>query len=101
MVSWRRPFADSNVEANQDGGDAHSISEGSLQYVAEKGGNDAPETYQEATGAPVEKNSPLGFSVGPVTIMFLNISMMIGTGIYSTRTLALIRTSDQNLDHDD
>lgn len=78
MVSWRQPFRNSSVAASVD-------TDGGLQYVAEKGGNDAPETYQEATGAPVEKNSPLGFSAGPVTVMFLNIGMMIGTGIYSTR----------------
>ncbi|KAK8054424.1 hypothetical protein PG996_013725 [Apiospora saccharicola] len=58
---------------------------GRLQYVAEAGGNDAPSTYQMATGAPVEEHSPLGYNVGPVTIIFLNISMMIGAGIYSTR----------------
>lgn len=60
----------------------------SLEYVGEHGGNDAPPMYQEAGGAPVESNSPLGYSVGPITILFLNISMMIGTGIYSTRKLS-------------
>jgi hypothetical protein len=61
------------------------VSDGSLHYVVEKGGNDSPASYQEATGAPVEVNSPLGYTVGPVTIIFLNISKMIGTGVYSTR----------------
>lgn len=56
-----------------------------MHFVAEKAGNDSGTTYQEATGAPVEVNSPLGYNVGPVTIIFLNVSMMIGTGIYSTR----------------
>ncbi|KAH8205702.1 hypothetical protein TruAng_000196 [Truncatella angustata] len=63
--------------------------DGSLEYVGELGGNDAPPTYQEAGGAPVESHSPLGYSVGPTTILFLNISMMIGTGIYSTRSVGL------------
>lgn len=63
-----------------------NISVGSTKYVGERGGNDAPLTYQEATGAPVEHNSPLGYSVGPVTIVLINVTMMIGTGIYSTRT---------------
>lgn len=67
------------------GGDGSS--DGSLKYVGEAGGNDAPTTYQEAGGAPVESHSPLGYTVGPVTILFLNISMMIGTGVYSTRGL--------------
>ncbi|KAK8040249.1 High-affinity methionine permease [Apiospora marii] len=71
------------VDVVQEKG-APSPATGSLQYVAGAGGNDAPSTYQIATGAPVEDNSPLGYNVGPVTIVFLNISMMIGTGIYST-----------------
>lgn len=49
---------------------------GDSQYVAEQGGNDAPLAYQEAAGAPVETHSPLGYSVGPITIIFLNISKM-------------------------
>jgi len=57
-------------------------------FIGEKGGNDAPATYQDASGAPVEHDSPLGYSVGPVTITLLNITMMIGAGIYSTRMFA-------------
>jgi hypothetical protein len=57
----------------------------SVKYISEKGGNDAPPTYQDASGAPVETASPLGYSVGPVTITLLNITMMIGAGIYVTR----------------
>lgn len=49
---------------------------GDLKYVGEQGGNNAPLAYQEANGAPVEVQSPLGYSVGPVTIIFLNISKM-------------------------
>lgn len=64
---------------------ASEVSDGSLKYVFEQGGNDSTPSYQEATGAPVETDSPLGYAVGPVTIIFLNISKMIGTGIYSTR----------------
>lgn len=55
------------------------------RYISETGGNNAPPTYQDASGAPVENQSPLGYSVGPVTITLLNITMMIGAGIYSTR----------------
>lgn len=56
-----------------------------------------------AIGAPVEKNSPLGYHVGWISVLFLvllllppcrvfkvcrqNVSKMIGTGIYSTRKL--------------
>lgn len=55
------------------------------KYIGETGGNNATTTYQDASGAPVEHDSPLGYSVGPVTITLLNITMMIGAGIYSTR----------------
>jgi hypothetical protein len=57
----------------------------SLQYTTEVGGNTSKATYQEASGAPVEVNSPLGYSVGWVTVIFLNLSKMIGTGVFSTR----------------
>lgn len=57
----------------------------SLQYTTEVGGNTTKATYQEASGAPVEVHSPLGYSVGWVTVVFLNLSKMIGTGVFSTR----------------
>lgn len=92
--NWRRPFSnkdDQNGPVADDVGptiervhDAE-ISDGSLKYTLEKGGNDSLPSYQEASGAPVESHSPLGYSVGPVTIIFLNVSKMIGTGVYSTR----------------
>ena len=56
----------------------------SLQYTTEIGGNTSKATYQEVSGAPVEVNSPLGYSVGWVTVVFLNLSKMIGTGVVST-----------------
>lgn len=98
--NWRRPFTrrqgdlvNANNESHYrpdgsfDGGDGGTVSDGSLQYTVEKGGNDSPPAYQEATGAPVEVNSPLGYSVGPLSIIMLNIGKMIGTGVYSTREL--------------
>ncbi|KAK8115440.1 amino acid transporter [Apiospora sp. TS-2023a] len=76
---------------------ARSTTTRRLQYVAEAGGNDAPSTYQIATGAPVEDHSPLGYNVGPATIIFLNISMMVGTGIYSTPSSVLGGTGSVGL----
>lgn len=73
--------ADPPVYAGNEG----AVSDGSLQYVVEKAGNTNEISYQEASGAPVESDSPLGYSVGAITIIFLNLSKMIGTGIYSTR----------------
>lgn len=61
------------------------VKDGHLKYVVEQGGNDSPPTYQEASGAPVETQSPFGYAVGAITIIFLNLSKMVGTGIYSTR----------------
>lgn len=62
---------------------------GGLAFVAEQGGNGSLPTYQEATGAPIEQESPLGYKVQWFTIIFLNIGQMIGTGVFSTRTLFL------------
>lgn len=83
----RRPFqpTDDGDRGPRAGSDATEITDGSLQYTLEKGGNDSQPSYQEASGAPVEHHSPLGYAVGPVTIVFLNVSKMIGTGVYSTR----------------
>ncbi|QQK47474.1 High affinity methionine permease [Penicillium digitatum] len=61
----------------------------SLQYTTEIGGNTSKATYQEVSGAPVEVNSPLGYSVGWVTVVFLNLSKMIGTGVVSTSSTVL------------
>ncbi|KAL2001240.1 hypothetical protein VTN02DRAFT_2065 [Thermoascus thermophilus] len=57
---------------------------GNLEYVYEKGGNEAIASYQEASGAPVEQQSPLGYNVRWVTAAMLNIGMIIGTGVFST-----------------
>jgi hypothetical protein len=79
-MAWRRGF----VDRNKGDPTAHAPTS-STEFVSEKGGNDAPATYQDASGAPVESDSPLGYSVGPITITLLNVTMMIGAGIYSTR----------------
>ncbi|KAF4634698.1 hypothetical protein G7Y89_g3408 [Cudoniella acicularis] len=73
------------------------LQEGNLKYAIEQGGNGSLPSYQEVTGAPVERLSPLGYAVGPVTIMFLNISMMIGTGVYSTPASVLSGTGSVGL----
>lgn len=89
MSFLRRPFSRRTPETNHEDNSGHEsdVTDGSLHYVVEKAGNDSGLSYQEATGAPVETSSPLGYSVGPITIIFLNISKMIGTGVYSTRKL--------------
>ena len=66
---------------------------GDLAYTAEYGGNGSDPSYQETSGAPVERDSPLGYHVGWFTIIFLNVGQMIGTGVFSTRTYFQFRLS--------
>lgn len=46
---------------------------------------DGVPVYQDGNGAPVEQVSPLGYHVGYAGILFLNVSQMVGTGVFSTR----------------
>ncbi|KAF7189196.1 High-affinity methionine permease [Pseudocercospora fuligena] len=86
----------STVQSVTASGDVQ-VSDGDLKYVGQQGGNDAPVGYQETSGAPVEVQSPLGYSVGPVTIVFLNLSKMVGTGIFSTPSSILRGTGSVGL----
>ncbi|KAF2276618.1 amino acid transporter-like protein [Westerdykella ornata] len=45
---------------------------------------DGIRVFQDPNGAPVEQVSPLGYHVGWAGILFLNVSQMVGTGIFST-----------------
>jgi hypothetical protein len=76
------------VSADPEASDSEPsvIHDGGLAYTRVKGGNGSKPSYQEAVGAPVESHSPLGYNVGWLTVIFLNVNMMIGTGIFSTRT---------------
>jgi hypothetical protein len=98
MSFWRRPFTSGNVTTEDrpvQAADQVDVSNGSLQYVAERAENNSGTTYQEAAGAPVEVKSPLGYTVGPLTIMFLNVSTMIGTGVSSIRKFATVLTPQE------
>ncbi|KAB8238835.1 amino acid permease-domain-containing protein [Aspergillus alliaceus] len=66
----------SSQESTIQGGDA--------TYTVAEGINSTRVTYQDANGAPVEKNSPLGYEVSFWTSLCLNINQMVGTGIFST-----------------
>ena len=66
------------------------IEDGELQYTREQGKNGTAATTQEASGAPVEIDSPLGYHVNWYTIIFLNIGQMVGTGVFSTRRSFLL-----------
>lgn len=73
------------VATSNDAASGQILTGGDLKFTVEQGGNGSLPSYQEVNGAPVETASPLGYSVGPVTIVFMNISKMVGTGVYSTR----------------
>jgi amino acid transporter len=81
----------------QDETDEDVLSDGDLKFVGNTGGNSSQTFYQEASGAPVEVQSPLGYSVGSITIIFLTLSKMIGTGIFSTPSSILTGTGSVGL----
>ncbi|KAI0818091.1 high-affinity methionine permease [Xylaria sp. FL0064] len=78
------PTASSIDPSRSSSSDLDVVHDGELTYTVVKANNDSGVTYQEAVGAPVESQSPLGYHVGWATIIFLNINQMIGTGIFST-----------------
>jgi amino acid transporter len=99
MVSLRfkRQIDATTRERNLSTYESTILKEGGLRYAVEKGENSGEASYQEASGAPVETRSPLGYNVGAVTIVFLNISMMVGTGVFSTPAAVLKGTGSVGL----
>lgn len=86
---WGRPAVGEAAATSTDTdhtSDLEVVHDGDLTYTVVKANNGSGATYQEAVGAPVESNSPLGYHVGWFTVIFLNVNQMIGTGIFSTRT---------------
>ena len=97
-IRWR-PCASSPPPINENSNDGETafLSTGSLQYAVEKSGNNSSTSYQESSGAPVESHSTLGYNVGAITIVFLNLSKMVGTGVYSTPAFILTNTGSVGL----
>ncbi|KAI2631347.1 amino acid transporter [Hypomontagnella submonticulosa] len=85
------------VNANPSSSDISVIHDGGLAYTVEKAENGSKPSYQEAAGAPVESKSPLGYHVGWLTVIFLNVNQMIGTGIFSTPGTILNSTGSVGL----
>ena len=82
-------FWQDNEKAGDVVNESTTVSEDSSTpegFTAAEGLNSSVVTYQDASGAPVETSSPLGYSVGSLAAFCLNINQMIGTGIFSTRT---------------
>ncbi|KAF2822425.1 high-affinity methionine permease [Ophiobolus disseminans] len=63
--------------------DASVVKEKNSQISEQVYVNGVP-VYQDGNGAPVEQVSPLGYHVGWAGILFLNVSQMVGTGVFST-----------------
>ncbi|GAP85989.2 putative high-affinity methionine permease [Rosellinia necatrix] len=96
---WTRSAAGGITTSTDPGSssDLEVIHDGDLTYTVAKAQNGSGVTYQEAVGAPVESKSPLGYHVGWVTVIFLNLGQMIGTGIFSTPGTILGRTGSIGL----
>lgn len=75
--SDQKPGVEVSVDPDGSDSDVQVIHDGDLAYTRAKGGNGSKPSYQEAVGAPVESNSPLGYKVGWLTVIFLNVNMMI------------------------
>lgn len=89
---WQRVKSERVAVAARQGDESEQvIHDGSLEYTREIGGNGSKPSYQEASGAPVEKVSPLGYEISWFTVVFLNIGQMIGTGVFSTRMFLAFR----------
>ncbi|KAF4981693.1 hypothetical protein FZEAL_2580 [Fusarium zealandicum] len=88
---------DSDGSYISDSADPNLLRDGDLAFTRVQGGNDSKPSYQEAIGAPVESNSPLGYHVGWVTIIFLNVNQMIGSGIFSSPGTILNKTGSIGL----
>jgi hypothetical protein len=83
----------SDLDGTVSPGYSHDVAgfkSSSLEYIALQGENGGDPTYQEVSGAPIERKSPLGLSVTWITIIGLNLNQMIGTGVFSTRELPTI-----------
>jgi amino acid transporter len=100
LFSRIKPRATQQVAATSLGPDSDSeksvIRDGDLAYVRQTAGNGTT-GYQEAVGAPVESQSPLGYHVNWITIIFLNVNQMVGTGIFSTPATILRLTGSIGL----
>ncbi|KAI1114314.1 high-affinity methionine permease [Nemania sp. NC0429] len=96
---WARSTArDAAASTSPDtSSDLEVLHDGDLAYTVAKAENGSGAAYQEAVGAPVESRSPLGYHVGWVTVIFLNVNQMIGTGIFSTPGTILGKTGSVGL----
>ncbi|KAE8364441.1 amino acid permease-domain-containing protein [Aspergillus caelatus] len=81
---WHDREKDVGISVREHASQESTIQDGEVKYTAAEGINSTSVTYQDASGAPVETDSPLGYSVSFWTSLCLNINQMVGTGIFST-----------------
>ncbi|RYO98865.1 hypothetical protein DL766_001407 [Monosporascus sp. MC13-8B] len=83
------------IEANDtSSADVSVIRDGGLAYTVERAENGSKPSWQEANGAPVELRSPLGYHVGWLTVIFLNVAdeylvLIAGSILNSTGSVGL------------
>ncbi|PBP26362.1 High-affinity methionine permease [Diplocarpon rosae] len=61
-----------------------STRQSSTSYRSRAGTTPSRHIKAEASGAPVESESPLGYEVSWLTVILLNVGQMVGTGVFST-----------------
>lgn len=74
LFEGSKPTTAVSVDPEASDSEPSVIHDGGLAYTRVKGGNGSKPSYQEAVGAPVEAQSPLGYHVGWITVIFLNVS---------------------------
>ncbi|KAM5346141.1 hypothetical protein ACJ41O_009146 [Fusarium nematophilum] len=77
LFEGSKPTTTVSVDVEASDSEPSVIHDGGLAYTRVKGGNGSKPSYQEAVGAPVESTSPLGYHVGWITVIFLNITASI------------------------
>ncbi|KAG8969116.1 hypothetical protein FRC03_004431 [Tulasnella sp. 419] len=75
----------------------HSASSSDEDVGVITNGVELDSAHQNVGGAPIEDQSPMGNQIGWWSIIFLNTSMMIGTGIFSTPGTILKQTGSVGL----
>jgi amino acid transporter len=82
-----KSYVTSKSTASSDGLEEHDLSEKNVAFISRDSDlEDSSDSQAEfdPVGAPVEKNNPLGYNVNYVSLIYLTVSGVIGTGIFST-----------------
>ncbi|CCH42587.1 Y+L amino acid transporter [Wickerhamomyces ciferrii] len=72
------------VSSQEQDTELYDVKENHLQTVESGDETSESEIQVNENGAPIEKNNPLGYNVGYSSLVYLVVSGIIGTGIFST-----------------